>query len=114
MHLRAWGDQRSSSPIVLAEAGAHIDITVGPTGTLEVTAAVVRSDVIEFIYARPTNVDVGTVMYMRSPDSNNAYRFDELPTGEYLVFRSTHYLSEDGAKKVVVTAGNVATVRLDL
>jgi hypothetical protein len=90
-----------------------VDITVVPAGSLEVSAAFAHGALVEWMYARPMNVDVGTVMYTASRDDNTPFRFDELPVGEYLVFGSAHYLSEEGAKKVVVTAGNVARVQLD-
>jgi hypothetical protein len=113
MQLRAWADHRSSPPILLADVSGHVDITVVPAGSLEVSAAFAHGALVEWMYARPMNVDVGTVMYTASRDDNTPFRFDELPVGEYLVFGSAHYLSEEGAKKVVVTAGNVARVQLD-
>jgi hypothetical protein len=110
MELRAWADDhRSSYRIRVADADSRVDITIVPTGTLEVSTRGIRSDIV---FARPANADVDMVM-RASQVTDQANRFEELPAGEYVLMRSAHYLSEAGAQRVVVTPDALTTVQLD-
>jgi len=98
---RAWmSDHRSSLPIRVRDADAVIDMTIKPTGTIEVSGT--RSAV-----ARPAGAEPDMIIYPRG-----GTRFDDLPVGDYDVMDQSHYLSEDGKQRISVKANAVTSVTL--